>query len=418
MTKGCLSHVGRTIFRKKLHLSRPWKVADLELLPESAEERIHIVHDGSKPLVCPECGRACPCYDHRHRRWRHLDSHGDHSYLVCDVPRVSCPEHGVVTVAVPWADRSGRYTAAFEAMVIDGLRETSVLAVCRQLGLGWKAIDGIKARAVARGLSRREDGAPVHVCVDETSFRKRHDYVTVVSDFTTGTVQCVGDGRRKGTLSGWYKGLSQEQLGSIESVSLDMWPAYITSPLAHVPGAEDKIAFDRFHVMRKMNAAVDKVRRQEHKSLTKAGVHDLKGTKYDWLTHHARMSEGQRRRFRQLRASSLKTSRAWAIKEFGMSLWTYIHRGWVLKAWNRWLSWAMRCRLEPMKEVARMVKTHLWGIINAVVLKVSNGPAESLNSRIKMLKVKSRGYRNKERFMTDIYFHLGGLDLYPEGTNR
>ena len=199
---------------------------------------------------------------------------------------------------------------------------------------------------------------------------------------------------------------------------MDMWPAYINSTLEHVPGAEDKIAFDRFHVMKKMNEAVDKVRRREHKSLTKEGMNDLKGTKYDWLTNHANMPEGQRRRFRQLRASSLKTSRAWAIKELGMSLWKYIHRGWALKAWNRWLSWAMRCRLEPMKDVGRMVRKHLWGIINAVVLKVSNGPAESLNSRIKMIKVKSRGYRNKERFITDIYFHLGGLDLYPEGTNR
>ena len=418
MTKGCLTNVGRNLYKRKLNLSRPWQVSDLELLPEREEELIHVAHDGSKPLSCPECGRECPCYDHRNRRWRHLDSHGYQSYLVCEVPRVSCPEHGVVTVKVPWADRSGRFTAAFEAHVIDWLKETSVLAASRQLDLGWKAIYGIKARAVLRGLSRRESSQPVHVCVDETSFRKRHDYVTVVSDFTTGTVHFVGEGRRKSTLSGWYVGLSEEQLGSIESVSMDMWPAYINSTLDHVPGGDRKIAFDRFHVTRKMNEAVDKVRRQEHKALAREGSNDLKGTRYDWLTNHANMPEGQRRRFRQLRDSSLKTARAWAIKELGMSLWKYIHRGWALKAWNRWLSWATRCRLEPMKEVARMVREHLWGIINAVVLKVSNGPAESLNSRIKMIKVKSRGYRNRKRFITDIYFHLGGLDLYPEGVIR
>ena len=143
------------------------------------------------------------------------------------------------------------------------------------------------------------------------------------------------------------------------------------TPLDHVPGARDKIAFDRFHVMRKKNEAVDKVRRRVYKSLVKEGVNDLKGTKYDWLTTYANMPEGQRRRFRQLRASSLKTSLAWA-----------------LKVWNRWLCWAMRSRLDPMKDVARMVRKHLWGIINAVVLKVSNGPAESFNSRIKMITVK------------------------------
>ena len=101
-----------------------------------------------------------------------------------------------------------------------------------------------------------------------------------------------------------------------------------------------------------------------------------------------------------------------------MSLWRYNRRGWALKGWKRWLSWAMWCRLEPMKEAAKMVRKHLWGIINAVVLKVSNGPAESLNSRIRMIKVKNRGYRNKQRFITNINFHLGDLNLYPQGVDR
>ena len=407
--------LSRESINRLVDLHPPWEVVELEVVHEGREVRVHIAHDGNERLSCPECGCQCSGYDHRERRWRHLDTMEYRTYLVCDVPRVRCPEHGVMTVKVPWSESMSRFTNRFEAMVIDWLREASVLAVHRLLGVSWNAIYGIKARAVVRGLSRREDCKPVHVCVDETSFRKRHDYVTVVSDFTTGTVQFVGEGRRKGTLNGWYKGLSQEQLESIRSVSMDMWPAYITSTLDHVPGAGDKIALDRFHVMKKMNEAVDKVRRQEHKALAREGVNDLKGTKYDWLTNHANMPEGQRRRFRQLRNSSLKTSRAWAIKELGMSLWKYVCRGWARKAWKRWLGWAMRCRLEPMKEVARMVRKHLWGIINAVVLKVGNGPAESLNSRIRMIKVKGRGYRNRERFITDIYFHLGGLNLYPEG---
>ena len=407
--------LSRESINRLVDLHPPWEVVELEVVHEEREVRVHIAHDGNERLACPECGCQCSGYDHRERRWRHLDTMEYRTYLVCDVPRVRCPEHGVMTVRVPWSESMSRFTNKFEAMVIDWLRETTVLAVHRLLGVSWNAIYGIKARAVVRGLSRREDCRPVHVCVDETSFRKRHDYVTVVSDFTTGTVHFVGDGRRKGTLNGWYKGLSEEQLGSIESVSMDMWPAYINSTLAHVPGADHKIACDRFHVMKKMNEAVDKVRRQEHKALFREGRNDLKGTRFDWLTNHANMPGGQRKRFRQLRNSSLKTARAWAIKELGMSLWKHVCRGWARKAWERWLGWAMRCRLEPMKEVARMVRKHLWGIINAVVLKVSNGPAESLNSRIRMIKVKARGYRNRERFITDIHFHLGGLNLYPEG---
>ena len=126
------------------------------------------------------------------------------------------------------------------------------------------------------------------------------------------------------------------------------------------------------------------------------------------------MSLRQKRRFRQLQISSLKTARAWAIKELSQKLWQYKSRTWARKRWKQWLSWAMRCRLEPMKKVAKTVKEHLWGIINAILLKVSNGPAESINSRIKTVKIRSRGFRNVDRLINAVYFYLGGLDLYPE----
>nr|VFJ46061.1 MAG: transposase [Candidatus Kentron sp. FW] len=199
---------------------------------------------------------------------------------------------------------------------------------------------------------------------------------------------------------------------------MDMWQAFINATLESVPGAQEKIAFDKFHVAKYLGEAVDKVRRQEHKALMAEGREDLKGSKYDWLYNQANMTPKKRRSFRALRESALKTARAWAIKELAMSLWDYVSKTWARKAWKRWLSWTMRCRLEPMKKVAKTVKEHLWGILNAIVLKVSNGPAEGLNSRIKALKVRSRGFRNKQRFANAIYFHLGGLDLYPHGLPR
>ncbi|MCY4099841.1 MAG: transposase, partial [Rhodobacteraceae bacterium] len=119
-----------------------------------------------------------------------------------------------------------------------------------------------------------------------------------------GKVIHVGEGRRKGTLDHWYRSLSQEQLATIESVSMDMWPAYINSTLKHVPDGDRKITFDRFHVVRKLSEAVDKVRRQEHKSLRQMGMDDLKGTKYDWLINRRNMTPKQRHRFRHLRDSS------------------------------------------------------------------------------------------------------------------
>jgi len=136
-----------------------------------------------------------------------------------------------------------------------------------------------------------------------------------------------------------------------------------------LPSAKEKIAFDKFHVAKYLGEAVDKVRRQEHKALMADGYDDLKGSKYDWLYNPKNMTCKQARAFSALRDSTLKTARAWAIKELAMSLWDYVSKTWALKGWKRWLSWAVRCRLEPIKKVARTIKAHLWGILNAIVLK-------------------------------------------------
>ncbi len=379
---------------------------------------MHVEQKKGAKQCCPTCGEVSPGYDSRTRRWRHLDTCQYKTILVADVPRVKCKEHGVISVSIPWAESGSGFTAMFEALIIDWLKEGSTMAVSRLMNLSWNAIDGIMQRAVKRGLARREKSCPTQLGVDETAFKKRHDYVTIISDQESGTVLHVGSDRKKATLKTWYESLTEEQRAAIESVSMDMWPAFINATLESLPGAEDKIAFDKFHVAKYLGEAVDKVRRQEHKALMAEGYDDLKGSKYDWLYNPQNMTYQQKQRFKILRDSTLKTARAWAIKELTMSLWHYVSKTWARKGWEQWLSWAIRSRLDPIKKVAKTIKEHLWGILNAIVLKVSNGPAEGLNSRIKMLKVRSRGFRNKQRFANAIYFHLGGLDLYPEGMVR
>jgi transposase len=408
----------RDLYAQILGIKSPWQVTDVEL--ELADEQVivHVEQKAGTKQCCPSCGEMSPGYDSRRRSWRHLDTCQYRTILVADVPRVKCKEHGVVTVSVPWAEPGSGFTAMYEALVIDWLKEASISAVSRLMGLSWNAIDGIMQRAVTRGLARREAISPTHIGVDETAFKKRHDYVTVVSDQDAGTVLHVGSDRKKATLKTWYSSLTEEQREAIESVSMDMWPAFINATLESLPDAKDKIAFDKFHVAKYLGEAVDKVRRQEHKALMAEGSDSLKGSKYDWLYNPRNMTRKQKLRFKSLRDSTLKTARAWAIKELAMSLWQYVSKTWAEKGWKRWLSWAVRCRLDPIKEVAKTIKAHLWGILNAVVLKVSNGPAEGINSRIKMIKVRSRGFRNKERFANAIYFHLGGLNLYPEGVVR
>jgi len=412
--EGLESMRDKELYARILGLEKPWQVSDVNLDMKAGEVTIHLERIPGAELLCPECGKPAPGYDTRQRKWRHLDTCQYHTMLSAEVPRVECKEHGVLTVLVPWAEPEGRFTALFESLAIDWLKEASTDAVARLLGVSWNAIDGIMQRAVERGLARREAAAPTHIGVDETAFRKRHDYVTIVSDQETGAVLHVADDRKKQSLKDWYGGLSEDSLGGIESVSMDMWKAYITATLESVPGAESKIAFDKFHVGGYLGKAVDQVRRQENKALLAEGRPDLKGTRYDWLTNPANMTRDQKIRFRDLKTSALKTARAWGIKQLAMSLWTYSSPTWAKKAWDRWYSWAIRSRLEPVKKVAKTIKEHLWGIVNAIVLEVSNGPAESINSRIKSIKVRSRGFRNKTRFANAIYFHLGGLNLYPE----
>lgn len=404
----------KDLYTQILGLQSPWQVSDVELNTAEGEVKVHVELEPSATLSCPKCGSSCTGYDKRLKQWRHLDTCQFKTILEAQVPRIQCPEHGVLMIKVPWAEPGSGFTALFEALVIDWLKEASIQAIARQMNLSWNVVDGIMQRAVKRGMARRKAHKPKHLGIDETSFRKGHDYVSVITDTEEGIVLHVAQDRTKASLDEYYDTLKPKQKAAIQSISMDMWQAYISSTLEHIPEAKDKIAFDKFHVAKYLGEAVDKVRKAEHKTLQEQGRDDLTGSKYTWLRNPQNMSSQHWREFKALRESVLKTARAWAIKEFGMSLWHYVNRTWAEKGWKRWLSWAVRSRLEPIKKVANTIKEHLWGILNAVVLKADNALAESINSRIKMVKVRARGFRNKQRFCNAIYFYLGGLNLYPE----
>lgn len=404
------------LYARLLGIAPPWRVAAVGLDLEAGEVQVRVTAERAA-LRCPTCGAARPGYDTRERRWRHLDTCQYRTILQAAVPRVQCPTHGVVQVAVPWAAPGARFTALFEALVIDWLQAANLTAVARQLGLTWDEVDGIMARAVTRGLARRAVVAPRRIGVDETSFQKRHEYVTVVCDGETDVVLHVADAHTEASLAEFYAALGPAGCAGLELVCLDMWRPYIAATRAYVPGADQKMAFDKFHVARLLGAAVDRVRRQEQRGLRAAGDPRLAGTRYWWLTHPARLAAARRRQFRALRTSTLKTARAWALKELAMTLWGYVHRGWAAKAWQGWLAWALRCRLAPMRQVAETVRKYLWGILNAILARATNARGESLNGRIQALKRRACGYRSRERFRQAIYFHFGGLDLYPCATH-
>ena len=402
-----------TLYTKILGLTAPWTVTDIRF--DEGEKAVHVrvEVDEDEPLCCPSCGNPCPRYDHRSRRWRHLDTCQFKTIVVADVPRVNCPDDGCHTVKVPWADKNSRFTQLFEAHVIDWLRVASTESVRCNLGLSWNAVDRIMQKAVARGMARRGEMDLSKLGVDEVAFAKRHEYITVISNHLNQVIH-LGDDRTASSLEGFYKTLENEQKESIESISMDMWPAYINTTVEHVPDALDKIAFDKFHVMADLNKAVDGVRKQEYKEQIQRDIKALTKSKYLWMSNQSNLSFDQRRRLVEIRRVAIKTARAWAIKENAKELWQYKSETWAEKAWLTWYGWAIRSRLAPIKKAAKKIKSHLWGIINAVVLGVHNGRAESINSKIRFIKIQARGFRNRQRFKTAIYFHCGGLDLYPD----
>lgn len=401
-----------------LGIQAPWQVTDVDFSKEVEVVRVQIRMKRGTRLRCPTCNEVCPGYDTRRRSWRHLDTCQYKTILDADVPRVECTTHGVVQIDVDWAVPGSGFTALMEALVIDWLKEASIQAVSRRMSLTWDQVDGIMQRAVRRGLLRRAAMQPVRIGVDETSFQKRHEYVTVVSDTDTGDVLYVADDRGRESLQGFFDELEPVDLVRIQAVSMDMWGPYISVVDFNVPRSEEKICFDKFHVAKHLGDAVDKVRRQEQRAQLESGDRSLVGSKYTWLRNPTTMDAKSGSFLERLKRVALRTARAWALKEHAMCLWHYASRGWARRAWGSWISWALRSRLEPMKRVGRMVRQHLGGIVNAIVLKATNATAESINAKIQRVKRMACGFRNRDRFRTAIYFHLGGLDLRPATHTR
>lgn len=409
----------RQLYAKILGLKAPWTVLEVEV-----NEKDSIVHvrlerpRGSGDLPCPKCGRVCPVYDHREREWRHLDTMQFETRLHARVPRVECPDHGVVQVSVPWAAPGSRFALLFESLAIDWLGETSVTAVSRQLGLSWSASWTIMRQAVERGLGRRQIVDLREVGVDEKSFQRRHDYVTVVNDLIGSRVLYVADDRKRESLEAfWAMGLTDAQRAGIEAIAMDMWDPYVQATMARIPNAVEKIVFDRFHIAKHLNDAVDRVRRTEARELKAAGDDRLVGTKYAWLRHPDNFKEEAWREFAPLRQSNLKVARAWALKETAAKLWDYRYVGAARTFFRRWYFWATHSRLKPMIEKAKMIKRRLPNVLTYIKHQITNATSEGLNSKIQWIRYTARGFRNRENFKTAIYFHCGRLDLYPLPTH-
>ena len=344
----------RQLYAQILGIASPWNVERVESkLAEEQAVHVYLEHDANARFECPECGRERALHDHQpERRWRHLDTCQYRTILHAAPPRTNCPEHGTKVVKLPWAGPSSRFTALLARLAIDWLKVASQSAVAAQLGLSWDEAHAILARAVERGLKRRQAEPVPRLGVDEKSFRKRHRDPTLVNDL---------GGHR----------------------------------VLHVA----------------------KVRHEENKQLRERGDNSLTGTKYLWLRNAmkltGKLSDEVAVRFESLRATSLKTARAWAMNETLMALFSYQRTHAARAFYKDWHQWAMRSRLKPIKEVAKMLKRRLELILNYCRHRITNTRGEALNTKIQWVKATARGYRNQQNFINAIYFHCGALDLNP-----
>src|SRR5581483_8194961 len=403
------------LYGQILGLQAPSFVEHVDLDVANVRVDIRLEHDPGVRWPCPQCRRELACRDHAEDRvWRHLDTCQFGTYVHARIPRVECPEHGVVQVSVPWAAARSRFTALMERWAIDVLKQCATIEGARSLlRLSWDELWGIMSRAVARGRARKRARVMPVIGVDEKAFKKGHSYMTVVCDAQEGCVEYVAEERTAEALNGFWQSLSEEQRAGIEAIVMDMWPAYINSTLAQVPQANEKIVFDRFHIMMHVSRAVDTVRKQGHRQLAAEDDERLKGTKYLWLYSKENLPVHRRAEFNALFNQELKVGRAWAIKEALRSLWRYRSESWARRYFKRWFFWATHARLPAIRDVAYLLKAHLNNIVTYCRHRVTNAVAEGLNSKIMAIKRRACGYRNPEHFKTAIYFFCGGLDLYP-----
>ena len=405
------------LYQTLLGLTAPWEVAAVTVTKASAdrplgEVAVAVRWRAATQLVCPSCGQPGRRYDGRPRCWRHLNTMQWKTFITAEVPRVNCAQCGVRQVRVAWAEDASRFTELFEAFAIQVLKAVRSKVQAQWLTeLSWDQVDRIMERAVVRGLDRRSLQGLTDLGLDEKSFGKGHDYVSVLHDVAGRRVLEVVPERTRKAADTLWAGIPEAQRQGVAAVAVDMWEPYLEATRAAVPRAA--IVHDKFHCAKELNKAVDLVRRREHRELKREGDETLVKTKYLWLKNPQNWTEHQRERFHSLKLDTLKVGRAWAIKEAFADFWNYHYAASARKFFDRWYFWATHSRLAPIVDAAKTLKRHLPGLLAYTKHRITNAVAEATNATIQLMKANARGYRNFAQYRIAILFHCGKLDLYP-----
>jgi len=381
----------KNLFKTALGLGSDWDVDRITLDPERQEVHIYLRYVRTDALpTCREChATSVHVHDYRDRTWRHLDFWQHKTYIHANVPRTRCANGHVVVMDVPWARKGSGYTLLLEGLVLELAKGMPVAQVSRIVRLPdkklWRIIDWYVQRAV-----EEQNLKHLHrIGIDETSRRRRHQYITVFMDLDTRRVVFIAEGKGKSTIAAFAaylrkRGVDPEQ---ITDVTCDMSEAFLAGVKTHLPRA--RVTLDRFHIVKLINDAIDAVRRRER--------HDqpcLKGAKYIVLKHPDRLTAEDKALLRDLEQRNMETVRAYHLRlvfdDFFRQRTAESARG-FLKAW---VSTVLNSGIAEMVTVACTIRRHWRLIVNWTRTKISNGILEGFNSLLQAMKSCARGYRS------------------------
>lgn len=398
------------LFEAALGIADPWFIQGVDF--DAAKKTLTIGVDFVAGSRFPVLGieGAHPAHDTVTKRYRHLNFFQHECYLEVRMPRVRLPDGGVRLVEPDWAGKLAGFTLLFEALIITLCREMPFAAVARLVNLSWHRVAAICERYVDLALAEADFSEVARLAVDETSRAKGHDYITLFADADRRRVLFVAEGRGADTVEAFADDLAVHGGApeAIESVSIDMSPAFIKGVTMHLPGA--RITFDKFHVVAHASQAVDKTRRIEQKTDP-----SLKGLRWALLKDRSKLGDRAQADLDALVAqfTSKRTARAWLYREQLRDILDRKQINVVRGMLRQWCTNVMRSKVEPMKDVARLIRNHMEGIVAWAQTRQTNGFLEALNGLFQAAKRKARGYGRFSTIRTVIFLIAGKLDFSP-----
>jgi transposase len=395
-------------FEKLLNFGSEWKVERIDF---NENNEVHIYLNWNLESYKKANKETYEfVHDYRdYRRWRHLDILQFKTFINAQIPRIKSKDGTIQSVKTPWASEGNRHTFLFEILVIDWLLATkNQTKTAKMLRCGFNLVNRIIHVASQRGIERRSKNTIYEqLSLDEKAFQKGHNYVTVLSDPITGIViDAVKDRTKKACKTLLNNALSEFQKSKVETISLDMWKAFNTTVDEVLPKA--KKVHDRFHLIKYLNEAIDKVRRREVK---KNQV--LVNSRYSFLKNTNNLTKNQYFKFEEVLRLNTEVGYVWGLKESFKSLFGCKDYQEAFSRFSDWNSFVVWEAIPELTKIATMFSNHIRGVCNALVESTSNAMAERLNGKIQIIKTIGRGYRKFENFRSAILFFNGGLNLYP-----